>query len=93
MLVHFLVKPSFRCGRALLHSLAADSLSLLLPEEPEPGSVLLVQLRGRRRGATLMQLVKVRGSTRSPDGSCLIDCTLAPPLTADELALAIQLDR
>jgi hypothetical protein len=50
LLVHFLIKPSFRCGRALLHSIAADSLSLLLPDEPEPGAVLFVQLRGRRRG-------------------------------------------
>lgn len=93
LLVHFLVKPSFRCGRALLHSIAADSLGLLLPSEPEPGAVLFVRLHGRRRGGTLMQLVKVRTATQRPDGSWLIDCSLTPPLKADELELAVQLDR
>jgi hypothetical protein len=92
LLVHFLVKPSFRCARALLHSIAADSLGLLLPSEPEPGAILFLRLHGRRRGGTLMQLVKVRAAQQRPDGSYLIDCILAPPLNADDLALAVQLD-
>jgi hypothetical protein len=40
-----------------------------------------------------MQFVKVRGTRRRPDGSCLIDCTLTPPLNSADLALAVQLDR
>jgi hypothetical protein len=93
LLIHFLVKPSFRCGRALLYSIAADSLGLLLPVEPEPGTVLLIRVHARCRGGTLRQLVKVRNATQRPDGSWFIDCSLTPPLNADELDLAVQLDR
>jgi hypothetical protein len=89
-LVRYLVRPSFNCGRAFLRDLSHDGLALLVSQPLEPGTVLFVQLRGRRPGATHAQLARVVHVTPQAPGHWLVGCQLTSPLSDDQLRQTLR---
>ena len=88
--VRYLVRPSFRGGWAGLQDIAAGGVALLLGHRPEPGTVVLLQLPGRRPGDTHTRLARVvRVEESGPNW--LAGCVFTPPLSEADLA-ALQAD-
>jgi hypothetical protein len=83
--VRYLVRPKFQCGRAFLRDLSREGLSLLVSEPLPAGTVLVVQLRGRRPGGTHTQLARVVHVTQQSPGRWLVGCRLIHPLSDDQL--------
>jgi hypothetical protein len=86
-LVRYLVRPSFQAGRAFLRDLSRHGMALLVTRLLDPGTVLFVQLRGRRRGTTCTQLARVIHVTEQSPGRWLVGCELTCPLDDDQLRL------
>jgi hypothetical protein len=84
-LVRYLVRPSFHCGRAFLRDLSHEGLALLVSQPLPPGTVLVVQLRGRRPGGTHIQLARVVHVAPHSPGRWLVGCRLTCPLSDDQL--------
>jgi hypothetical protein len=84
-LVRYLVRPNFQCGRAFLRDLSREGLSLLVSQPLHPGTVLVVQLRGRRPGGTHTQLARVVYLAPHSPGRWLVGCRLTCPLSDDQL--------
>ena len=88
-LVRYLVRPSFECGRAFLRDLSRHGLALLVTQPLNPGTVLFVQLRGRRRGNTCTQLARVIHLTEQSPRRWLVGCELSCPLSDEQLRLSM----
>jgi hypothetical protein len=88
-LVRYLVRPSFQSGRGFLRDLSRYGLALLVTRPLEPGMVLFVQLRGRRRGSTCTQLARVVHVTLQSPGRWLAGCELTCPLSDEQLHLSL----
>jgi hypothetical protein len=91
-MVRFLVRPSFQCGRAFIKDICATGIGLLLTHEVTTGTVLFLQLRGRRRGTTLTQLARVVHVEPDGPGRWLVGCKLTCPLSDEELRDALRGD-
>jgi hypothetical protein len=92
-LIHFLECPGHRNGAALVHDLSIHGLGLVVAYRFPPGTVLLVQLWGRRPGTLRTLLAQVVHATPQPDGTWLTGCRFTPPLSDGEMAMAVRQDR
>jgi hypothetical protein len=70
---------------ALVVDFSVRGLGLLFHRPLEPGSVLAVELRGRRHGISRILSVRVVHSTRQEDGNYRIGCSLNMDLSPDEM--------
>jgi hypothetical protein len=88
--VRLLERPSFRCWMALVVDFSVRGLGLLFHRPLQPGSLLAVELKGRRHGLSRILAVRVVHSTRQEDGNYLIGCALNMDLNSDEIAALRQ---
>jgi hypothetical protein len=65
-------------GVATLRDLPVQGVGLLLPSGLEPGTALLLQFPGPRRGATYTQLARVAHAGPHLSGNWLVGCRLTP---------------
>ncbi len=91
--VRFLVRPSFQCSRAILKDLSVEGIGLMLNRKLEPGTVLVVQLRGGRRGTSQTRLARVVQATPHDSGHWLIGCKLTWHMNTDELWALLEEDQ
>jgi hypothetical protein len=70
---------------AMVVDFSVRGLGLLFHRPLDPGSVLAVELRGRRHGLSRILAVRVVHSTRQPDGNYLIGCALNMDLSPEEM--------
>jgi hypothetical protein len=91
-LIHFRLQPSFHNGAALVHDLCAHGMGLVVAYRLEPGAVLLTQLWASLPGTLRTRLARVVHATPLPDGTWRLGCRFTPPLSAAELAMAVQQD-
>jgi hypothetical protein len=89
VVVRFLVKPHFRCGRAILHDISAYGIGLILNRSVPPGTVLFIQLRGRHHWDTSNRLAEVVHCTPRPRGDWLIGCRWTGRLSFGEMCLVV----
>jgi hypothetical protein len=82
--VHLAVRPSFRAVRAIVANVSAGGLGLTFSRALGPGTVLAVQVRGRRLGASLVRVARVVHATQT-NGNWRIGCTISPPFSPEEL--------
>jgi hypothetical protein len=82
--VHLAVRPSFRAVRALVANVSAGGLGLTFGRPLDPGTVLAVQVRGRRLGVSLVRVARVIHATQA-NGNWRIGCTISPPFSPEEL--------
>jgi hypothetical protein len=82
--VHLAVRPSFRAVRALVADVSARGLGLTFSQALDPGTVLAVQVRGRRRGVSLVRVARVVHATQV-NGNWRIGCTVSPPFSPEEI--------
>ena len=82
--VHLAVRPSFRAVRAIVSNVSAGGLGLTFNRALDPGTVLAVQVRGRRLGVSLVRVARVVHATQA-DGHWRIGCTISPPFSPEEL--------
>jgi hypothetical protein len=87
-LCHFcrvLVRPSFQTHYALLDSVAARGVGLILPFRLDSGAVLAVQLPSVRPGMSCIQSARVVHVQEHEGGGWLHGCSLGRPLSPEEL--------
>lgn len=84
-IVRLLERPSFKCWMAMVVDFSVRGLGLLFHRRLEPGSVLAVELKGRRHGVSRILAVRVVHATAQADGNWLIGCELNTNLTEDEI--------
>jgi hypothetical protein len=82
--VHLAVRPSFRAVRALVANVSAGGLGLTFSRALDPGTVLAVQVRGRRLGESVVRVARVIHATQA-NGNWRIGCTVSPPFSPEEL--------
>jgi hypothetical protein len=82
--IHMAVRPSFRAVRALVANVSTSGLGLVFSRRLEPGTVLAVQVRGRRLGVSLVRVARVVHATEA-NGTWRIGCTISPPFSPEEL--------
>ena len=82
--IHMAVRPSFRAVRALVADVSARGLGLTFSQALDPGTVLAVQVRGRRRGVSLVRVARVVHATQV-NGNWRIGCTVSPPFSPEEI--------
>jgi hypothetical protein len=82
--LNLLVRPSFFCGRALVHDASPGGVGLLVPQPLKVGSVLALQLREAPHGTSCTLLVRVVHATPFPAGGWLIGCRLEQPLSEND---------
>jgi hypothetical protein len=81
---HLAVRPSFRAVRALVSNVSAGGLGLTFSRALEPGTILAVQVRGRRLGVSVVRVARVIHATHT-NGHWRIGCTVSPPFSPEEL--------
>jgi hypothetical protein len=82
--VRVLAKPSFQPYQARVFDVSLRSIGLILDRSFEAGTVLAIQLQTKHAGFSGILSAHVRHSTRQPDGSWRVGCTLSRNLTDDE---------
>jgi hypothetical protein len=82
--VRFTIRPSFRAIRTTIRYASATAISLEYYSPLDPGTVLAVQLQTGLCGMSCVRMARVTGA-RPEEGGYLIDCTLSPPLSREEL--------
>jgi hypothetical protein len=82
--IHLAIRPSFRAVRAIVSNVSAGGLGLTFNRALDPGTILAVQVRGRRLGVSLVRVARVVHATQS-DGHWRIGCTVTPPFSPEEL--------
>jgi PilZ domain-containing protein len=82
--VHLAIRPSFRAVRAIVSNVSAGGLGLTFNRALDPGTILAVQVRGRRLGVSLVRVARVVHATQT-DGHWRIGCTISPPFSPEEL--------
>ena len=82
--VHLAIRPSFRAVRAVVSNVSAAGLGLTFNRALDPGTVLAVQVRGRRLGVSLVRVARVVHATQT-EGHWRIGCTISPPFSPEEL--------
>jgi hypothetical protein len=88
--VRFLVQPSFQFGTGCLKDLSATSICVDYESALEPGSTLVVQLPGRRKGSSLTRVARVVRSTPAESGRWLIACQLTYRLSDEEMGTLLS---
>ena len=84
-LVRLTAKPAFRPYQALLQNVSSQGVGLLVGGTFEPGTELAVLPRARRPGIPGVLRAHVRHTTRQPNGTWLIGCSLTHSLSGEEL--------
>lgn len=84
-IVRLLERPSFKCWMAMVVDFSERGLGLLFHRHLEPGTVLAIELKGRRHGVSRILSVRVVHATAQADGNWLIGCELNMSLTEDEI--------
>ncbi len=82
--IHLAIRPSFRAVRAIVSNVSAGGLGLTFNRALDPGTVLAVQVRGRRLGVSLVRVARVVHATQA-GGHWRIGCTISPPFSPEEL--------
>ncbi len=78
--------------QAMVRDISCTGIGLLLPRRFEPGSLLAIELTEATEGRRRLLLGRVARAEPQPDGNWLIGCTMANPLTEDEVRLLIGND-
>lgn len=74
---------------ALVRDISCSGIGLVLPRRFEPGALLAVELSEAPEGRTRLLLARVARAVSQTEGHWLIGCTLANPLTEDEVQLLL----
>jgi len=82
--IHLAIRPSFRAVRAIVANVSAVGLGLTFNRALDPGTVLAVQVRGRRLGVSVVRVARVVHATQT-EGHWRIGCTISPPFSPEEL--------
>jgi hypothetical protein len=91
-LIHFLMRSSFCVHAALVRDLSLGGMGLVVANRIEPGGVLLVPLWTDLPATRRTHLAQVVHATPLPDGTWHIGCRFTPPLSVEELAVAVGQD-
>jgi hypothetical protein len=83
------VRPEFRCRKALVRDVSSSAITLVLDEPLPEGAVMALQLAGLRPG--LSRVVGARAGRATPEGGrWLVECSLTWPFTEDEVRAVRQ---
>ncbi len=87
-LIRLLARPSFQTLTAVLQDVTPGGLGLILGSKLEPGTILALQIQGRRQGTSSIVSARVMHATPRPDGNWHIGCKFSARLKdEDEQAL------
>ncbi|HTU90181.1 MAG TPA: PilZ domain-containing protein [Gemmataceae bacterium] len=74
---------------ATVRDISCQGIGLLLTRRFEPGALLAIELTEANEERKRLLLVRVARAVPQPEGRWLIGCTLANPLTEDEVRLLL----
>lgn len=75
---------------AKVRDISCTGVGLLLPRRFEPGALLTIELTEAAEGRRRLLLARVARAVPQSEGHWLIGCTLANPLTEDEVHLLLD---
>lgn len=75
--------------QATVRDISCSGIGLVLPRRFEPGSLLAIELTEATEGRRRLLLGRVARAVPQPEGDWLIGCTMANPLTEDEVQLLL----
>jgi hypothetical protein len=90
MPIQLLVRPSFRPRWAALRNFSEGGVAIALYFPLEVDTAVAMRIRNRLEDRTFIKLAQVRHVTALDNGSRLLGCRFAEPLSAEEIAVLID---